>query len=80
MDQDGVIRMMRIKDKHGAWKINKNNPALMEKRKPDEREGEFYTVVSEGMLMGENGNDPVGPDAWGDWTSQPQLSSVWLVS
>lgn len=28
MDQDGVIRMMRIKDKHGAWKISKAHPQL----------------------------------------------------
>ena len=66
MDQDGVIRMMRIKDKHGAWKISKAHPQLMEKRKPDEREGEFYTVVSEGVLKGANGNEiQPAPPLWG---------------
>ena len=66
MDQDGVIRMMRIKDKHGAWKISKAHPQLMEKRKPDEREGEFYTVVSEGVLKGANGNEiQPAPTLWG---------------
>lgn len=66
MDQDGVIRMMRIKDKHGAWKICQHNPTLMEKRKPDDREGEFYTVVSEGMVQGEvKGEIQPAPVLWG---------------
>ena len=57
LDDDGVIRMMRFKDPHGAWKISPDHPQLMEKRKPDDREGEFYTVLSEGMIEQQQGNE-----------------------
>ena len=61
MDQDGIVRMMRIKDKHGAWKINADNHNLMEKRKPDDRFGDFYTVVSEGMIEGYDKDKEIQP-------------------
>lgn len=66
MDQDGVIRMMRIKDPHGAWKINADNPLVMEKRKPDERSGTFYTVMTEGMIEQYDGHTVLpAPTFWG---------------
>lgn len=80
MDQDGVIRMMRIKDKHGAWKICQHNPALMEKRKPDDREGEFYTVVSEGMVQGEVKGRFSRPRSYGDWTSTAIIRSAGFMN
>ena len=62
MDQDGVIRMMRIKDKHGTWKISKTHPQLMEKRKPDEREGGFYGRQRR-CAEGDQGRRGLGPAA-----------------
>lgn len=55
MNEDGIIAMMRVPSKHGAWKINKDNPFLMTKRLPDDIEGEFYNVYSEGYIDGFDG-------------------------
>ena len=72
--------MMRIKDKHGAWKICQHNPALMEKRKPDDREGEFYTVVSEGMVQGEVKGEIQPARSYGDWTSTAIIRSAGFMN
>ena len=50
IDQDGVLRMMRVKTPYGAWKKDPENPNLMLKRQPDEKEGEFYNVYPEGTI------------------------------
>lgn len=66
LDGDGVMRMMRMKSKFGAWKISKENPLLMEKRLPDERDGEFYNVYAEGLIEDYDGiNVPIAPNKWG---------------
>ena len=53
MDGDGVIRQMRIKTPYGAWKKSEKDPRVMVRRQPDELEGEFYNVYSEGYIEGE---------------------------
>jgi len=50
MDGDGVIRLMRIKTPNGIWKKSDLDPRLMTKRRPDDQEGEFYNVFSEGYV------------------------------
>ncbi len=66
LDEDGVMRMMRVKSKFGAWKISKENPMLMEKRMPDEREGEFYNVYAEGVIEDYDGiHVEIAPNKWG---------------
>lgn len=66
LDDDGVMRMMRVKSKFGAWKISEENEMLMIKRMPDEREGEFYNVYAEGLIEEYDGiNIAVAPNKWG---------------
>ena len=50
LDDDGVIRSMRIKNKHGAWKKDVLNENLMVEREPDDIDGEFYDVFVEGIM------------------------------
>ncbi len=50
VDGDGVIRKMRVKDPDGAFRISPDDPQIMIKRQPDETEGEFYDVFSEGII------------------------------
>ena len=51
IDGDGVIRQMRVKAKNGVWKISEKDPRVMTKRRPDEMEGEFYNIYSEGEVL-----------------------------
>lgn len=55
IDQDGVLRMMRVKTPYGAWKVHPDNPNLMVKREPDEKEGIFYNVYPEGQIKDYDG-------------------------
>ncbi len=50
LDDDGVIRMMRIKTPYGAWKKDPANEGSMVLRDPGESEGEFYDIFQEGVL------------------------------
>ena len=51
LDGDGVIRQMRVKDKNGAFKVSPDDPRIMLKREPDDIEGDFYHVYSEGEIL-----------------------------
>lgn len=59
IDGDGVIRRMRVKNPEGAFKISADNPQVMLRRRPDETEGDFYDVFSEGVV--EKGQDDLNP-------------------
>ena len=50
LDGDGVIRMMRIPTKYGAWKKDPEDPDSMKLREPSDIEGEFYDIYPEGYL------------------------------
>ncbi len=66
LDQDGVIRWMRIPDETGAWTADAEEPRLLRRRRPDETDGVFYTVMPEGLLQGENeGLLKAAPARWG---------------
>lgn len=66
LDDDGVIRMMRVKTPYGAWKKGTKHPLVMKKRLPDETTGEFYNVYVEGMIENFDGlNVPVRKPLWG---------------
>lgn len=58
VDRNGLLLLMRKKDKNGEWKISELDDRLMTPREPYEYEGEFYSVYPEGMLVG----DQVDPD------------------
>ena len=57
LDNDGVIRMMRIKTPYGAWKIDPNDKELMALRDPSDNEGDFYDIYPEGILEGYDGDE-----------------------
>lgn len=50
VDGDGRILSMRIPDPNGPWKKSPQEPRLMIRREPEEREGEFYRILPEGLL------------------------------
>jgi murein tripeptide amidase MpaA len=50
VDGDGRILSMRIPDPNGPWKKSPQEPRLMVRREPEEREGEFYRILPEGIL------------------------------
>ena len=63
VDNDGVLRMMRFKDPHGAWV---KTDSFMRRRMPDEKTGEFYSVYAEGVIENYNGFDfKVQKPKWG---------------
>ena len=66
LDQDGVIRWMRIPDETGAWTADAEEPRLLRRRRPDETDGVFYTVMPEGLLQGESEDLlKAAPARWG---------------
>lgn len=73
---DGQILMMRIPHPDGDWKVSARDPRLMVRRRPEEKEGTFYRLCTEGLIQKrtlngvevfydgkEIGNDPGGPYA-----------------
>ena len=66
IDGDGVIRSMRIKSPNGVWKISEKDPRVMVQRKPDDDEGDFYNVYSEGLLHEFNGEIKEAPNPYGN--------------
>jgi murein tripeptide amidase MpaA len=50
LDNDGVIRSMRIPTPYGAWKKDKDDPSIMVKRDPGDAEGEYYDIYPEGIF------------------------------
>jgi murein tripeptide amidase MpaA len=50
IDGDGKILQIRIPDPSGDWKKSSLDSRLMEKRRPDENEGEFYRLLIEGII------------------------------
>jgi murein tripeptide amidase MpaA len=55
IDGDGRILMMRLPDENGAWKTHPDEPRLMIRRDPDERDGEFYRLLWEGTIRNYDG-------------------------
>ncbi len=50
LDGDGVIRRMRVSSPYGIWKESEADPRVMTRRLPDDVEGVFYNVYSEGLI------------------------------
>jgi murein tripeptide amidase MpaA len=50
INQDGKILQMRFVDPNGDWKVSSLDPRLMEKRGPDEYDGKFYRLLTEGLI------------------------------
>ncbi len=55
IDGDGRILMMRVRDANGTWKPHSEEPRMLVRREPDEQEGDFYRVFSEGRIRNYDG-------------------------
>ncbi len=66
IDGDGVIRIMRIKSKTGAWKESSLDSRIMIKRSPADFGGEYYNVYPEGFIVNYDGvNIQPAENKWG---------------
>ena len=62
VDGDGEILDMRIKDPNGAWKCSSKDPRIMRRREIDEEGGEYYHLVTEGLIRNFDGYTiPIAP-------------------
>ncbi len=55
IDGDHRILQMRIPDPNGNWKISTLDARLMEKRAPEETDGVYYRLLSEGLIENYDG-------------------------
>lgn len=55
LDGDGAIRFMRVRTPYGAWKQSSLDPRLMTRRLPDDDEGIFYNIYTEGTILDYDG-------------------------
>lgn len=66
INADGVIAMMRVKTPYGAWKKREDDAFIMTKRMPDDQDGDFYNIYTEGEIIGYDGvHISIGTEVWG---------------
>lgn len=66
IDGDGHILTMRVKDDTGEWKVSDQDPRAMVRRAPDEFDGTFYRVYTEGYIRKYDGAEvKQAPPKWG---------------
>ena len=62
IDGDGLILDMRIKDLNGPWKRSGKDPRIMRRRDIDEEGGEYYQLLTEGLIRNYDGYTiPIAP-------------------
>ncbi|MFC1564566.1 M14 family metallopeptidase, partial [candidate division KSB1 bacterium] len=49
LNGDGSITQIRYKDPDGRWKMNSDDPRIMERRRRSDNGDEYYSVISEGI-------------------------------
>jgi murein tripeptide amidase MpaA len=59
LDGDGHITQMRKMDPNGEWKISDADPRFVEIRKPEDKEGPFFRLYTEGMIKNYHGQEIV---------------------
>lgn len=59
LDGDGHITQMRKMDPNGEWKISEADSRFVEIRKPDDKDGPFYRIYTEGKIKNYNGQEIV---------------------
>ncbi|MCS6903727.1 MAG: M14 family metallopeptidase, partial [Candidatus Bipolaricaulota bacterium] len=63
---DGEILQMRVEDPLGEWKVSQKDPRLMLKRQPDDLDGPFYRLYTEGRFLNYDGfRKEVAPTPYG---------------
>ena len=55
IDGDGRVLQMRLLDPNGPWKVCPQEPRLLVRREPQDRQGPFYRLLPEGRLLGNQG-------------------------
>lgn len=55
VDGDGHLRVMRMRDPNGPWKVCPDEPRLLVRRDPVEVGGEYFRVFPEGRVHGYDG-------------------------
>lgn len=55
LDNDGVIRQMRLADPNGDWKVSGQDPRLLIKRRPEDWGEHYYRVYTEGVVRNYDG-------------------------
>jgi murein tripeptide amidase MpaA len=62
IDGDGQILDMRVQDPNGPWKRSEKDPRIMRRRDIDEEGGEYYQLLTEGLIRNYDGYTiPVAP-------------------
>jgi murein tripeptide amidase MpaA len=66
VDGDGFVVQMRIQDPIGEWKKSEKDSRIMLKRVPEDIEGIFYRVYSEGHILNYEGEKEIkmAPARW----------------
>jgi murein tripeptide amidase MpaA len=59
IDGDGHITQMRKMDPNGEWKISEADPRFIEHRQPEDNNGPFYRLYTEGMIKNYHGQEIV---------------------
>ena len=67
VDGDGFIVKMRVPDPAGEWKAMEQDGRLMVRRRPEDKEGDFYRMYPEGMILNYEGEEEIemAPARWG---------------
>jgi len=66
IDHDGNILDMRIKSPDGPWKASEKDPRILRRRGIDEEGGEYYHVLTEGLIRNFDGfTIPISPSREG---------------
>lgn len=55
IDGNGLILSMRVKNSNGDWKCSEKDPRIMRKRGIDDEGGEYYSVLTEGLIRNYDG-------------------------
>jgi murein tripeptide amidase MpaA len=62
IDGNGLILTMRIKNAQGDWKRSEKDPRIMRKRGIDDEGGEYYSLLTEGLIRNYDGfSIPIAP-------------------
>jgi murein tripeptide amidase MpaA len=63
---DGLILTMRQRHPDGDWKVDEQEPRMLVKRRPEDRDGTFYKLYAEGMIKDWDGRTvATAPRKWG---------------
>lgn len=55
IDGNGLILTMRVKNPNGDWKRSEQDPRIMRKRGIDDEDGEYYSLLTEGLIRNYDG-------------------------